>query len=192
MDSIRAFIALPLPESASHQLGQFLISLKAKVPHGFRLVNIENIHLTLAFLGNTPLNKIEQLTKMLEELIKNHAAMPAHFSTLGAFPSANRMRIFWLGIETNHELIALQKEIAHCCKLCNLPTDDKPFIPHLTLARLSDEMNQSERMQSAELLKTSLKGLQEAFILDKLVIFKSTLKPAGAVYSPVHEFLLKI
>jgi 2'-5' RNA ligase len=191
MESIRAFVALPLTESASHQLGQFLITLKAKAPHGFRLVNIENIHLTLAFLGDTPINKIKQLSEMLGELTKNYTTMPAHFSKLGAFPSVNRMRIFWLGMETAPELIALQKEIIHCCKLCNLPTDDKPFVPHLTLARLSDEMSQTERIQSAELLKTPLKGLQDTFILEKLVLFQSTLKPAGAVYSPVHEFSLK-
>jgi 2'-5' RNA ligase len=191
MESIRAFVALPLPESASHQLGQFLMTLKAKVPHGFRLVNIENIHLTLAFLGDTPIHKIKQLSTMLTELTENYTAIPARFSKLGAFPNANHMRIFWLGLDTAPELIALQKEIAHCCKLCNLLKDDKPFVPHLTLARLSDEMSQTEKVQSAELLKTPLKELQDAFVLNRLVLFQSTLKTTGAVYTPVHEFLLK-
>lgn len=191
MESIRAFIALPLPEEASRQLGQFLVNLKAKAPHGFRLVNIENIHLTLAFLGDTPLPKIRQLSEMLDAQLKHHAAITIHFTSLGAFPSPVRMRIFWLGMETLPELIALQKDVDHCCRACNLPTDDKPFVPHLTLARLSDEMDQTDRMQSAELLKTPLKDLQNAFVLRKLVLFQSVLKPTGAVYTPVHEFLLK-
>jgi 2'-5' RNA ligase len=191
MESIRAFIALPLPEKASHQLDQFLGNLKTKVPHGFRLVNIENTHLTLAFLGDTPLEKIKHLSVMLGELTEKYTALPVHFTHLGAFPSLARMRIFWLGMEATPKLIALQKDVNQCCRACNLPTDDKPFVPHLTLARLSDGMSQVERMQSGELLKLSAKGLQDAFILERLVLFQSLLKPAGAIYSPVHEFNLK-
>ncbi len=190
MESIRAFIALQLPEQVTHQLELFQNKIKIGAPRGLRWVKPENIHLTLSFLGDTPRTKISQLKDLLSEVSAKHSELHASFTQLGAFPNPNRMRVFWLGMAASPELTTLARDVNQACKACDLPGDDKPFVPHLTLARLPDGLSTKEHEQAAQLLKYPLQIDQKEFLIKNLVIYQSDLKPSGAVYTPVHLFQL--
>ncbi len=190
MSSIRAFIALPLPPEITLQLGRFITKLKNQVPHGLRWVKSDNIHLTIVFLGDIPLARINLLSKLLSTKIHNLHAPAVQFTRLGAFPNPDRMRVFWLGMNAPQELLVLQQAAVWCCQQCKIPTDGKTYVPHLTLARVSDHITAVENRQAAELLKQSLPFTESTLLLDQIIIYKSDLKPTGAEYTPLYSFRL--
>lgn len=191
MSSVRAFIALPLPQEITLQLGHFITQMKSQVPHGLRWVKAGNIHLTLLFLGDTSLVTINQLAELLSPRISALHAPQVEFTRLGAFPNPDRMRVFWLGMNTPQELLDLQQAVAWCCQQCKVPTDGKKFTPHLTLARVSDHITAVENRQASEMLKQSLPFTKSTLLLDQLIIYKSELKPSGAEYTPLYRFGLE-
>ncbi len=190
MNSARAFIALPLPESTTRQLGLFISELKICAPRGMRWVDSDNIHLTLAFLGDTPLPKIDQVAARLAGIAGSQTAPEVQFSSLGAFPNPARMRVFWLGLLPSPAISEIHRQVNQACKECQLPYEDRPYVPHLTLARIPETFSQAERTQASALLQKRIPLGNHPMILDKLVVFKSDLKPGGAVYTPLHRFAL--
>jgi 2'-5' RNA ligase len=188
MNSARAFIALPLPETTTRQLGQFISDLKARAPRGLRWVDPWNIHLTLAFLGDTPLVKVAQVAALLAGFAPGQAAPVVQFNSLGAFPNAARMRVFWLGLRPSPAITEVHRQVNLACKECQLPYEDRPYVPHLTLARIPDTFTQAESSQASTLLQQRWPYGEDPMVLNKLVVYKSDLKPGGAVYTPLHCF----
>ncbi|MEL7642501.1 MAG: RNA 2',3'-cyclic phosphodiesterase [bacterium] len=188
MNSVRAFIALPLPETTTRQLGQLVSDLKSHAPRGLRWVDPGNIHLTLTFLGDTPLEKITQVAALLADAAVSQVAPVVQFNSLGAFPNAARMRVFWLGLHPSPAINDVYTKVNLACKKCQLPYDDRPYVPHLTLARVPDTFSQVERSLASALLQQHSPFGEVPVVLKKLVIFKSDLKPGGAVYTPLHIF----
>ena len=190
MNSVRAFIALPLPDPATRQLGQFISDLKSKAPHGMRWVDIKNIHLTLVFLGETPPVKLDQLAAQLAEVASSFIAPIVKFTNLGAFPNPEKMRVFWLGLDSVPSLTEIHKRVNLACRQCSLPSDERRFLPHLTLARIPDAFTHDGLAQAAKLINQPVPFSNRPLILDQMVLFKSDLQPGGAVYTPLHRFAL--
>lgn len=190
MNSVRAFIALPLPDPTTRQLGQFISELKSNAPRGMRWVDVKNIHLTLVFLGETPPEKIKQLSALLADAVTRIHAPIVKFTNLGAFPNPERMRVFWLGLNLTPGLTEIHKQVNLACQQCGLPSDERRFVPHLTLARIPDTFTQGGLAQAAKLVNQPVPISKSPLLLDQMVLFKSDLQPSGAVYTPLHRFIL--
>jgi 2'-5' RNA ligase len=188
---IRAFIAIPLNSALKNEILLAANKLRQVVPAGSaKWVETQNIHLTLKFLGDTDqkiLNALIQDLQQEKEAIKQFAFACAN---LGAFPNAKNPRVIWAGSSSSDHLIHLFKIIENICLKNNFPAEEKPFSPHITLARIkktleadcaNDFVNAISQFKSCEF------GEQ---VVNEFTLYRSDLKQSGPIYTPIHKFEL--
>src|SRR3972149_1035273 len=112
MSVIRAFIAIDLTSEIIQRLEQVSVQLKKRlegVP--VRWVPVDNIHLTLKFLGDVSLANIDMLKNILQTEVEGHHPFEISVGGLGAFPTSRRPRVVWVGVEAPAELAAVQNGV---------------------------------------------------------------------------------
>ena len=105
---------------------------------------------------------------------------------LGAFPSVNRPRVLWLGLDGDTDaLISLQAQIDTGFQDYGFKKEERPFRPHLTLARIKEPKGLDGL---AEAVKKNEDYNAGSFTISGLTLFKSDLKPTGAIYTKLAYF----
>src|SRR4030042_3689080 len=136
---LRAFIAVELPENIKTELAHLIGSLKKTGFSFIKWVNPGSIHLTLKFLGNTPVGMTDNINKVLKSAASGSHNFSLEMGGLGFFPNSRRPRVFWIGIGGNlGTLLKLQEEIDRGTEKLGFPGEKRPFSPHITLARIND------------------------------------------------------
>jgi len=176
-DFMRLFIAIELPDDLKAALG----GLRVDVP-GARWVPPEQLHLTLAFLG-----EVEEKTagELGERLALIHTPpFQLCFSGTGCFPNRHRPRVLWAGLEPHPLLMNLAAGVHGAVLACSIPQEERPFSPHITLARL--------KFPAAREVDAFLNMPQKLklppFPVREITLFQSRLTPHGAVHIPVRTF----
>ncbi len=186
--TIRSFIAFELPEAVIALLGkvqQELKSLRLKV----RWVRPENIHLTLKFLGNINPADIENIGGAMSDAAGDCAPFTLTVGGIGFFPGIKRPRIIWVGLGGEIQvLLNLQRNLADRLATVGFPKEKRSFKAHLTLGRIRQAVDPSEIGQAVQLFSDS--GTQK-MTADRVILFKSDLKPTGAVYSRLKKVDLR-
>lgn len=183
---MRTFIAIPIPEPCLEiliQMQRFLQTSKAEV----RWTKIPSIHLTLKFLGEADPEIIPDMANSLGAITKLIRQFDLRLSGLGSFPNTKSPRIVWCGIRGDTDVLSqLQAEVETVCADFGFPPEDRPFRPHLTLGRIKGRKN------SKPLMDCIAKGsdLECSFRADHFNIYKSVLKPDGAVYTVLETIML--
>jgi len=192
--NIRAFIAIPLTREVHQQLGLFIQSHGlANRDAGFRPVKPENIHLTLKFLGDVKAASLPAISEHLDRLTVTLKQTSITISGLGAFPGwFKQPRVIWVGVQPVEPIQRMSEQIEKAISALGFPAERKPFSPHLTLARV----NQQVAGQRYQEVITRLRNLQPApvfgdMVADKIILFKSDLQPSGPVYSILSAHRLK-
>ncbi len=183
-ETYRAFVAIDLPESVRFALGALQEELKSSK---FRVewVRPESIHLTLKFLGDIEVARTDAIVGAMTLAAKGSTQLALVPSGLGVFPNARRPRVIWVGLggQLDH-LKSLQQTLdAHLADL-GFPSETRPFKGHLTLGRVKGKIA-VDRMQAA-LAKFNAFEF-EGFEADRIILFKSELRPSGAVYTKVAQ-----
>lgn len=182
METIRAFIALELTPEVQRQLAHIQNELK-KSGADVKWVKPDGIHLTLKFLGNISLQLIEEVKKVIEQLAKSYKPLKLKVGRLGAFPKIDYPRVIWVGINQQDQLLKLARALEELLLPLGFLREKRLFTPHLTLGRVRSAHN---RNQLKELL-SSIAFPQIVMQAEKLILFKSTLTPEGAIYQPLHQ-----
>ena len=189
-DEIRSFIAIPLPDKIKDTLEEKINDLKRHIPNNsVKWVQVNNIHLTLKFLGNVQKPVHKDLIQKLEE---EHPIQrfSLFLQKLGAFPSIYKPNVIWAGVSNNEYLVELSKRVDIISNSLINDLENKPFSPHLTIARIKPGM----KKEHFELIKQTLFNNRDIsnveFPVDHYCLYKSTLTSQGAVYSLLHEFKL--
>jgi len=182
-ETFRAFSAIDRPESVKSFLSEAQEALKL---YGFRVkwVRPQNIHLTLKFLGNTATADTDKIAEAMTLAAKNCPVASLTAKGIGVFPNVRRPRVIWAGLNGQLEILAnLQQTLdAHLADL-GFPRETRAFKSHLTLGRVKGKIA-SDRMKAAI---DKLKEFEsEPFETNQVVLFKSKLRPTGAVYTRVH------
>lgn len=142
--TIRAFIALPLPESVKEALGAAAKSAAPALPDGaVRWVKPAALHLTLRFLGDTPAGSLGDVCAALDEAASRHAPFGLQLVEVGCFPNCRRPRVLWVSLRppggaAADALAALKADIDSALDRCGWEPETKPFHPHLTLGRIKN------------------------------------------------------
>lgn len=186
MSVVRAFIAIDLSSEISHRLGEVTEQLQSRLKQvPVRWVPVENIHLTLKFLGDVSINNLEILKKVLSNEVSRHGPFEISVGELGAFPSQRRPRVIWVGVKAPPELIDVQRAIeAETARLGYAP-DGRPFSPHLTLGRVSRNATYQDTRQISDVLAGYRVGYLGATRVESVLLYRSELRPGGAIYTPL-------
>ncbi|MGD0709172.1 MAG: RNA 2',3'-cyclic phosphodiesterase [Anaerolineaceae bacterium] len=191
MDSIRTFIALELPAFVHEELSSIILHLKQEVPSGIRWVPANNIHITLKFLGDVSKNNLAAIDQAVESIAKGHSAFDIHLGNLGAFPNLRRPRVIWIGIQAPDTLVKMVQEIDQALVRLGYPSEGRPFSPHLTLGRVAQDTQPQELESIARSLSTQKVAVDSPVLMEQVTVFKSELRPSGAMYTPLYRHALK-
>lgn len=142
-------------------------------------VSADNLHLTLKFLGDTNPTRIPEISKAVSEAVNGEKIIEGRIVGLGAFPRIQRPSVIWAGLENGEPLI----RIAECLetKLSGLGfhPEQKPFHPHLTLARIKSK----PPAELAELLNENPATDFGVVSIASVELFQSELQPNGPRYA---------
>jgi RNA 2',3'-cyclic 3'-phosphodiesterase len=180
---MRTFIAIPLPEGARSALSQIQQGMRT-TGADVRWTAIPSIHLTLKFLGEIDPGVVAQLTRSLKEATKDETPFSLAIGGVGTFPNLRNPRVVWCGIEGEMDrLNALQQRVEEACARLGFPPEDRPFSPHLTLGRVKGSRNLPRLVDCIRIGSP----LRTALQVGCFHIYRSTLTPAGAIYSALER-----
>ena len=180
---IRLFIAWPLSHEVEQELGRIGFLLKQK---GGRVswVAPKNIHLSARFLGDTDERLVGTLKELIDRVAKESHTTTLTIDKLGAFPDMKRPRVIWAGLGGDTSpLQATADLIERGVGELGFAPEPKKFKPHLTLGRVREPHGTEALMMAVQQFRPS----PIAVVLDRLVLFKSTLTPQGSIYERLHE-----
>ena len=180
---MRVFVAVEIPGEVRRAIASFIGRLE-KTCRGARWVRVEGMHLTLKFIGEAQEEKVEQIRRTLAE-VRNVSPVEIGFRGTGFFPNAKHPRVFWAGIEATPNLGELASEIERRLEALGIPSEQRPFKPHLTLARFKSEEGLS---QLHEALATEGAIEFGRTVASEFHMYQSQLKPGGAVHTQLATF----
>ena len=189
MPTLRTFIAIELDGGMRDSLRRVQDQLRERMaPGSVRWVRPEGIHLTLKFLGDTPLEEVDPVKAAMARAAAEVGPFVITVGGLGCFPNTRRPRVVWVGLEElTGRLVRLRDAVeAHVAPL-GFPTEKRRFSPHLTLGRVQRRASKSEVREIGEVVATSALGTIGEMSVVSVCYIKSDLKPSGAVYTTLLE-----
>jgi 2'-5' RNA ligase len=185
---IRAFIAITPPPTLQQTMAEV-----RQVFQGFALrwrwVTPDHIHLTLRFLGNMPDESVPPLLQAIEQAAQGQTAFPLRARALGCFPHPARPRVLWVGLDDPKQALGrLNERLMAALTPLGFPPEDRPFRPHLTLARVQNRMSSS---QPLSVLQTYQNRDFGEFLVTQLHIVQSQLQRGGALHTILRSVTLQ-
>ncbi|MFC1981880.1 RNA 2',3'-cyclic phosphodiesterase [Chloroflexota bacterium] len=191
MEQIRSFIAIELPDELKQKLGQLEARLKSDNQLRLKWVNPDSIHMTLKFLGNIAVDRIDEITSAMERAAQTVPPFRLEVKDLGAFPSLKRIQIVWVGMCGELDKLGqLQQGIESNLEHLGFVPESRPFTAHLTLARLRTQAPLDDRQRFGQLLSdTSFHA--GTIKVDAISLMRSQLTREGAIYNRISSVSLK-
>lgn len=180
---MRTFIALDLSQDIKAELSRLEDGLK-KADADIKWVKPENIHITLKFLGEVDEAKLAGIKQILDGISAQFKPFEITLFKLGAFPSLNYARVVWVGIDKScAEVEKIASQVEEELEKIGFPKEERPFSAHLTLGRVKSAKNKDKLKE----MLASLEARPKSSLIDKIVLYKSTLTPSGPIYTAIHE-----
>jgi 2'-5' RNA ligase len=180
---MRLFTGLDLPGDVAANLEELLRRLKPAAR--IRWSPMENLHVTTKFIGEFPEERLGELKAALGRL-PGRAAIAVRLRRVGFFPNAHSPNIFWCGIEAPG-LAELAADTDSSTAALGVAREKRTFSPHLTLARIKQPVELEPLRKAISPLATLDFG---GFAAGSFFLYRSTLTPAGSVYTKLAEFPL--
>jgi 2'-5' RNA ligase len=177
---MRCFVAVDLDS----RLEEAVESLQKKITGDVKLVEKNNLHFTLKFLGDIDEKTAEKAKSTLDRIADSTKPFSITISGIGAFPNEKFVRVIWIGADNNdRDFLSLHRTVDD--ELADIAKKEKP-VPHLTLARVRE---QSASIQ--DFISNNRNAEIGSMIVDRIKLKKSTLSRSGPVYEDVAVFGLK-
>jgi 2''-5'' RNA ligase len=191
MSLLRAFIAVELPLEIRQTVCAATSTLRNEIGALVRWVPIENMHLTLKFLGDVSPSNVELLSQMLRAEMELFNCFDLRLNGLGSFPNLKRPRVLYIGIQAPAALEALQRGIESASSRLGYGSEERGFSPHLTIGRVKQNVTATEQQAIRHALEnTKIDSLGTARV-NSVELFKSDLKPTGSVYTRLYSASLR-
>ncbi len=173
---MRVFIAIDLPKECKKYIYESIKDIVEN--YNLKFVDYKLYHLTLKFLGEVSKEMVHKIDRKLSEISKRHYIFELKLSKLGKFPlHGNNLNVLWLGVEESRELENLALDIHNNFKNFG---DNKPFSPHITLARNKNNIQ----------ISLKEKVFDYKFSVNKITLFESIFP--GPIYCTIKEYPLKL
>jgi 2'-5' RNA ligase len=185
---MRLFLALEIPEAVRREVARRMAGLRERLPRA-RWVDPDVLHLTLLFFGQVDEAKVPALAAALRAAFAQHPPLELRLEGGGTFPPRRPARVAWVGMEAPDDLAALQADAtAAAVETIGFAPEDRPFHPHVTLARCEPFWPRD----AAEKFAAAFPGaVGQPWVADHGVLFESKLSPKGPRYRPVELLPLR-
>lgn len=191
MNLLRAFIAVEIPLRIRQMVDDATAGLRNQIGALVRWVPLENMHLTLKFLGDVSASNVDMLSQMLRAEANLFDCFDLQVGGLGSFPSPKRPRVIFIGVHAPATLIALQRGIEAASNRLGYELEERDFSPHLTVGRVRQNVTATEQQAIRRALEaTKIDSLGTARV-DSVHLYKSDLQPRGSVYTRLYSAPLK-
>ena len=188
MEKIRSFIAIELPGGLKLELTQLQARLKVDNQLRIKWVDPNGMHLTLKFLGNIEPKMIDPITEAMNEAAQKVPPFTLDVQQLGAFPNLKRVQVVWLGLGGEIDKIKqLNQFVEVNLARVGFAPEQRPFKPHLTLARLGNEASPDERQRFGELIASTRFETNQSIKVASINLMRSQLTREGAIYSRISS-----
>lgn len=182
----RLFIGISFPSELKDECGKLIQRLKTGIQFSGAYpswVKAESLHLTLAFLGSTEVNKITELHSFMQEAVVGLKPLRLRLAGLSLFPTPKNPRVIALHLTGDLvQLERIQTTLAQRLMDAGYPVDNRPFRPHVTLARLKSMRGLAGVRDVVHMHKDCAIG---ECTITGITLYRSHLLPDGAEYEPV-------
>ncbi|HEX6496506.1 MAG TPA: RNA 2',3'-cyclic phosphodiesterase [Acidobacteriaceae bacterium] len=187
---MRLFIGIPLALATVRDLDAEVKRLQStrtnpEIPGSFRWSDRESWHITLQFLGSTTELQYECVTAHLREL--RHSQLSIELGRIGTFPRAG---VLFVDVRVTSQLTVLQQAITAATARCGCTPEDRPYRPHITLARQKGKGDRhSGDFRNLKLHSTPAPHFT-SFRAESFVLYQSVPTPQGSRYEIRERFPL--
>ncbi len=187
---VRLFIAIQLPVEVQEVLGATQ-SMLARQPISVRWVDPSGTHLTLKFLGATPLERVGLIETALEKVVQRHHPFLLKTTGVGVFPTRKAPRVIWLGVAGDlGALGAIQRDVEQFVAPLGYPTERRAFNPHLTLGRALKGAEPAEVARVGQMVSATTAPPPVIWQVSRVSLMRSELGPGGPRYLCMRAWTL--
>ena len=182
-EMVRSFVAFDLENDAVVKKLTDVQALLVKTGADLKVVEPENIHVTMRFLGDVRMESVEKIYEAMKKAL--FVPFEVRIQGVGAFPDARYPRVVWAGITHGaNDLRSISSQLEPHLTALGFAPDPKGFSPHLTIARVKGGKNKAELAKFISDRKDFDFG---TILATCLRLKKSDLTPRGPVYSTLRE-----
>ncbi len=181
MAKFRGFIAIEVDSFPK------IIELENEIKNSgamVKLVEPQNIHITLKFLGDTNENLIEKIEEILRTSVQDIKPFEISLRGAGFFPNQNYIKVIWIGIENTEQLGQIAYKIDDQTSKLGFDREKRKFSAHLTIARVKSAKNKDKLIQIIEKYKEIEFG---KIIVNSIKLKQSELTPKGPIYTTLKD-----
>src|SRR3989344_737476 len=177
---VKVFTALDLPLEVKDYLFELERKLKDTKLAKVKWTNKKNLHITLKFLGDVSEKEIEKLKLKFKDI--KHSKFKLKLKQLGYYPGEDRIKVIWVGVQDEKNIIELQKLIdADTMKLGDLNLGG-----HITLGRIKSLKEKNKYIKKIK--EFNLEKLE--FEVSSFTFYKSDSSKDGPIYTKLETYSL--
>jgi len=181
MEVVRAFLALEVAEDVKEGIVELEEEVKASGAD-VKLVERENLHVTMKFLGDVTMDAVERVHEAMRTV--KEVKFPLEVKGTGVFPNPRMVRVLWVGAGTGGEkVVSIFRQLDGEMAKMGFRRE-RDFTPHITIGRVRSPRNREELLRVLGEYRGTVFGTTP---VEKIVLKKSTLTPSGPVYSNLRE-----
>jgi len=198
---MRIFIGIDLDSEVRGRISRFLEGIESFAPDA-RWVRPESLHITLKFIGEQTPERVDAIAERLRRV--GGSVFEIRTAGYGFFPTAKAPRVFWIGIHAGPQLAELARSIDTATAELGIAREDRPYSPHLTLARGGAAGRRSGSPKRSEgdgpntifaVLEKRLAAMSDldfgTMTAHKFILYQSQLSPKGSKYTKLQRFPLQ-
>ena len=179
---MRLFVAIELTEEARQALQAVVDELRPRL--ALRWAPAENWHLTLKFIGDWPAERRGGIVSALRS-VRADAAVPFVVEGLGVLPNMRSPRVFWAGLRHGKDLPGLAAGVEEALAALGVERERRALKPHITLGRVKTKIRPADLQRAIDDYQIQFGSVTA----DRFALFQSELRPAGAAYRKLEEFV---
>jgi len=180
---MRLFTGIAIDPEVLANLKSVLDELKATASLNWS--KVENLHITTKFIGEWPPARLPELKKALTT-VEGTGPIEIALRGFGFFPSPQRARVFYAGVEAGPKLGILAERVETACETVGVKREDREYSPHLTLAKIRNAKVTGLRERIADMVDRDM----GAFTANEFHLYLSQPSAGGSVYTQLESFPL--
>ena len=180
---MRIFIALDIPAEVRARLTEYMEKAQALAPDA-RWARVEGLHVTLKFVGHSSDARVQEIKTALRSV--KAAPFAVRFAGVGFFPNPKAARVFWAGVDGGDELSRLASAVDAALEKLGIAREDKPYHPHLTLARAS-----THPLRELQALLADAPPQFGTMTAREFFLYQSQPQKGGSKYTKLERFELE-